>query len=538
MGVAQEKSVATGADLLVSALEAHGVEIVFGIPGQHALSLWEALNGSPIRTVVVRHEQAAAFAAVGYARTTGRVGVCITSTGPGAFNAFAGMGEAEASSFRVLHITTQVPSDAGERGWMHETAGQRAAFEAVTRHHVRPGTPRALAAAVDEALCAIASRPGPAMIEAMTTVLTASAEREPARVTPLSRPAPEPAALARVRELLAGAQAPLVFAGGGCRLAADAVRRLAEELDAPVVTSFNGKGVLAPGHPLHAGSSCEESAVRGLIAASDVCIALGTRLAEEYTCHWAVPFPEALVQVDADAGRIGRNYPVREGVVADVGLFCEALLAAGVRGGARDGAAAARAAVAGRQAEVAAHGFEQERELMHQLDAALPDDAIVVADMTIQAYWGVLYLDARRPGGFCYPMSGALGSGIPTALGTAAAHPDSPTVVLIGDGGFLMGGHELATAQQNGLHFVTLLVNDRCYGVLKNYQMSAYGHTTAVDLRSPDFEQLAAAYGVSYRRIAGTGDAGAALREAIDGLSEGCWLIELQAELGAPPQSL
>ena len=137
---------------------------------------------------------------------------------------------------------------------------------------------------------------------------------------------------------------------------------------------------------------------------------------------------------------------------------------------------------------------------MHQLDAALPDDAIVVADMTIHGYWGVLYLDARRPGGFCYPMSGALGSGIPTALGNVAANPGSPTVVLVGDGGFLMGGHELVTAQQNGLHFVTLLVNDACFGVLKNYQMEAYGRSTAVELRSPDFEQLAAAYGVGYRR--------------------------------------
>jgi len=538
MGVAQQTSVVTGADMLVSALEAHGVEVVFGIPGQHALSLWEALNGSAIRAIVVRHEQAAAFAAVGYARTTGRVGVCITSTGPGAFNAFAGMGEAEASSLRVLHITSQVPSDAGERGWAHETAGQRPAFEAVTRHHVRPATPRALAAAVDEALCAIASRPGPAMIEALTTVLTDSGEREPVHVTALSPPAPDPAAVERVRALLDGAQAPLVFAGGGSRLAADAVRRLAEALDAPVVTSYNGKGVLAPGHPLHAGSSCEEPSVRGLVAGSDVCVALGTRFAEEYTCHWAVEFPERLVQVDLDPFRIGRNYPVREGVIADVGLFCEALLAAGVSGGARDGEAAARAAVAGRQSELAAHGFEPERELMHQLDAALPDDAIVVADMTIQAYWGVLYLDARRPGGFCYPMSGALGCGIPTALGTAAAHPGSATVVLVGDGGFLMGGHELATAQQNGLHVVTLLVNDQCYGVLKNYQMAAYGHSSSVDLRSPDFERLAAGYGVRYRRVESTGEVGDALREAIAGLAEGCWLIELQAQLQAPPQSL
>jgi acetolactate synthase-1/2/3 large subunit len=136
MSTSEATRVRTGADALVAALEAHGVEIVFGIPGQHALSLWEALRGSSIRPVVVRHEQAAAFAAVGYARTSDRLGVCITSTGPGAFNAFAGMGEADASNLRVLHITTQVPSDAGERGWMHETVGQSTAFQAVTRHKI------------------------------------------------------------------------------------------------------------------------------------------------------------------------------------------------------------------------------------------------------------------------------------------------------------------------------------------------------------------------------------------------------------------
>src|SRR4029079_13671070 len=158
---ASHTSLRTAAHALVEALEAHGVEVAFGITGQHELALWDALESSSIRPVVVRHEQAAAFAAVGYARTSDRVGVCITSTGPGAFNAFAGMGEADASSLRVLHVTTQVPSDAGERGWMHETAGQTGAFTPATRHHVRPQTPAALAAAVDESLAAISSRPGP-----------------------------------------------------------------------------------------------------------------------------------------------------------------------------------------------------------------------------------------------------------------------------------------------------------------------------------------------------------------------------------------
>ena len=533
-----QTAVRTGAHVLVEALEAHGVEIVFGIPGQHALSLWEALDTSPIRAVVVRHEQAAAFAAVGYARTSGRVGVCLTSTGPGAFNAFAGMGEADSSNLRVLHITTQVPSDPGERGWMHETLGQTGAYKAVTRHHVAPRTPAALAAAVDEALCAIATRPGPAMIEALTDVLAAPAEAVPQRVTPLAPPAPDAAAVQRVAGLIAGAHAPLIFAGGGSRLCADRVIALAEALDAPVVTSFNGKGVLPPGHPLHAGSSEEERSVRRLIEESDLCIALGTKFSEEYTCHWAVRFPEALVQVDLNAERIGRNYPVKEGIVADAGRLCDALLALGPMAGGRDGAAAARAAMAGRQSEVAGQGFEQERELLHQLDAALPADALVVSDMTILGYWGVLYLDARRPGGFAYPMSGALGSAMPTALGVAAANPGSPVVAVVGDGGFLMAGHELLTARQNGLPFVTLLVNDSCYGILKNYQMESFGRPMSVDLESPDFSLLAAAYGVAHRRVEGVDQVGEALREAIEGLAGTGAIVELRAEIAAPPQSV
>jgi thiamine pyrophosphate-dependent acetolactate synthase large subunit-like protein len=528
----------TGAQALVGALEAHGVELVFGIPGQHALGLWDALADSSIRCVVVRHEQAAAFAAQGYARTSDRVGVCITSTGPGAFNAFAGMSEADASSLRVLHVTTQIPSDPGERGWMHETSGQSAAFAAVTRHHSRPRSPGALAMAVDEALTAIAVRPGPAMVEAYTDVLGAPAEGAELRVTPVSPPAPDPAAVARVAGLLSRSRAPMIFAGGGSRAAAARVVELAEALDAPVVTSFNGKGVMPSGHPLHAGSSCEEPAVQALIENADVCLALGTRFAEEYTCHWAVPFPASLVQVDLDAARLGANYAIAEGVVADVGLFCDALLATSPSAGVRDGTADARAALSGRAAEVAAQGFTEEPALLTAIDGGLPGSAIVISDMTILGYWAVLYLDAKHPGGFVYPMSGALGSAMPSALGVVAANPDAPALAIVGDGGFLMAGHELVTAQQNGLYFATLLVNDRCYGVLKNYQLNSTGRTIGVELDSPDFGKLADGYGVGYRRIESAAELPEALAWALAELPRRCAVVELAAELQAPGQSV
>ena len=183
--------------------------------------------------------------------------------------------------------------------------------------------------------------------------------------------------------MLDQAQAPIVWAGGGARRSADAVRALAEALDAPVITTYNGKGTLPTGHPLHAGSSVEEPSMRHLVERADLCLALGTRFSQETTANWTLPIPAALVHVDLDAGRFGRTYPPAEGIVSDVGLFCRALLDGGVTAGSRDGEAAVRAAIQGRNSEVAAQGVPDEIELMHLLHDTLPEDAIVIADMTV-----------------------------------------------------------------------------------------------------------------------------------------------------------
>jgi acetolactate synthase-1/2/3 large subunit len=539
MTVASEPGVRTGAGALVTALEAHGVEVVFGLPGIHALPVWDALIGSPIRRVVVRHEQAAGFGAVGYARTGDRPGVYLTSTGPGAFNSLAALSEADASSVPVLHLTSQIPTHlvGAGRGYLHESRGQSQAFAAVSRFHARPTSPDALLDAVDEAFRHMALDPGPATIEVATDVMAAAAGESTTRVTRVALPAPDPDAVARARALIDAAEAPLIWAGGGTRRAAADVRKLAELLDAPVLTTYNGKGALPTGHALHAGSSIEEPSMRRLVERSDLVLALGTRFSQEGTADWGVPMPATIVQVDLDAGRFGRTFPVSEGIVADVGLFCRALLADPPSAGGRDGEAAVRAALQGRSSEVGAQGADAEVELMRVLHDALPEDAIVVADMTIAAYWAALYLDAKRPGAFVYPSSGALGCGIPLALGTVAANPDRPTVALCGDGGFLMAGHELLTARAEGLPLIALVVNDSAYGILRNYQETMFGRTVAVELNAPDFEGLARACGVRYLRADGIGGLGSALAEAIADRS-GPALVELQTALRAPGQSV
>ncbi|HEY2868521.1 MAG TPA: thiamine pyrophosphate-dependent enzyme [Gaiellales bacterium] len=379
--------------------------------------------------------------------------------------------------------------------------------------------------------------PGPATIEVATDVMAAAVGTSAPRVTRVALPAPDPQAVARVRALIDAADAPLIWAGGGTRRAAADVQRLAEQLDAPVLTTYNGKGALPTGHPLHAGSSIEEPAMRSLVDRCDLVLALGTRFSQEGTADWGLPMPATVVQVDLDEGRFGRTFAVTEGIVADVGLFCRTLLADPPSAGSRDGEAAVRAALQGRSSEVAAQGADAEVELMRVLDEALPDDAIVVADMTIAAYWAALYLDAKRPGAFVYPSSGALGCGIPLALGTVAANPDRPTVAVCGDGGFLMAGHELLTARAESLPLIALVVNDSAYGILRNYQETMFGRTVAVELNAPDFEGLARACGVRYVRADGIGGLGAALADAI-GDRSGPVLVELQTALRAPGQSV
>src|SRR6478752_4432686 len=178
MTVASEPGVRTGAGALVAALEAHDVEVVFGLPGIHALPVWDALIGSPIRRIVVRHEQAAGFGAVGYARTGDRPGVYLTSTGPGAFNSLAALSEADASSAPVLHLTSQIPTHlvGANRGYLHESRGQSQAFAAVSRFHARPTSPEALVEAVGEAFRHMALDPGPTTIEVATDVMAAAVE--------------------------------------------------------------------------------------------------------------------------------------------------------------------------------------------------------------------------------------------------------------------------------------------------------------------------------------------------------------------------
>jgi acetolactate synthase-1/2/3 large subunit len=325
-----------------------------------------------------------------------------------------------------------------------------------------------------------------------------------ARVTSLdgSPPAPPAAApelLAEAARLLAAAERPVIWAGGGVLRSGawEQLGAVARALDAPVVTTFMGKGSFPDDEPLFASSACYDPAVRDFLEEADAVLCVGTELGSETTFDYALRLPAVTVQVDAAAERVGATYPAL-GLVGDAAATLDALAALLPERPA--GAGALRAArLRDRIARgLAGSDFGLELGLLRAIRAALPPDAVHAWDMTILGYDASCYFPALAPRRFLYPLgSGTLGYAWPAALGARVALPGTPVLAVAGDGGILYGLVDLATARQHGIAATLLVVDDGGYGVLREYQEQAYGETTAVDLAQPDFVAAAAAFGVS-----------------------------------------
>ncbi|MBD0317880.1 MAG: thiamine pyrophosphate-binding protein [Thermoleophilia bacterium] len=506
--MAQAVGTRVGGHVVAESLEALGAEVAFGLPGVHALAIWEGLRTSGVRSVGLRTELNAGFAADGYARTSGRPAPLLLSTGPGALNSLTSLMEAASAHVPVVAIASQIPRDlvGSRRGYLHELRDQLASFAPVVKWAARASSvgvvPELLAEGWRQAL---APPSGPVFLEIPVDLLTA--ETNLARVgeldgEPARPPLPPTHALDAAAALLAAAERPVVWAGGGV-LRAGAWRELAalsERLDAPVATTYMGKGAFDENDPRAVGSACDERALQELLEEADVLLAVGTELGAETTGQYGLRLRGRLVQIDADATRIGSTYPAL-GLVGDATAVLAALLErvppASSDGGGASRAAAVRARI---ERQLAGQGHDRERGLLGAIRRALPRDAVHAWDMTILAYWAAAHFPALTPRRFLYPLgSGTLGYAWPAALGAASALPTTPSLAVVGDGGFLYNIAELASARQYQLGGKLLLVDDGGYGILREYQREAYGETHAVDLVQPDFVALASAFGVPAR---------------------------------------
>lgn len=535
----------TGAQLLIQRLRAHDVDVIFGIPGIHNLAIYDALVDEPaIRVVTTRDERGAGHMADGYARATGRPGVCLTVPGPGVTNALTAIGEAYADSSPVLLLASQLPAGtvAREREDFHQLRNTEGVLGAVTQWGIRPGRAAEIGPAVDEAFRRFETgRPRPCYLDLPMDLLSANVEIPTTtdRLNPHRCGVSDVSAedVRRSAEELLRAKRPLLLIGGGAWRASESLRTLVAGLSIPVMMTSSGKGIVSEDDPLSLGDGWMVHQLgRAALEEADCILAIGVRFGPLTTSWWTREIKGRIIHVDIDPSEIGKHLAASIGIVGDAKQVVDALLTQ-----LRDLPAASRPLwidpVATRERRRAAIR-ERAPDAVATLEAlrcVLPDDTLVFNDINGIACWGAGAFICRQPRTFHYPIGfGCLGFALPAAIGAKLARPEVPVVALSGDGGFLFSGHELATAVQERVPVVAVVFNDHAYGTIKvdqNYRYPA--RSLGGDLRSPDFVKYAEAFGATGCRVDSVRKVAQAVAAAIE--HDGPTVIEAPCPQALPP---
>ena len=506
----------TGGTIFVECLKTQGVEVIFGLPGNHLDTVYEALynNQDSIRHYVTRHEGGAAFMADGYARATGDVGVCMTVPGPGSNNAAIGICEAYTACSPVLLITGQNPSYLAQKDPRKSFHGldQEAAFAPMTKHIEIVHRVDQIPDAVNRAFSALRSgRPGPVLIELATDALQADADLPiPPRnngVQTMASPEDIDAAMA----LISSSERPLIISGGGINhtRATEELLEFAHLLDAPIAMTGMGKGAVPEDSPYSIGLF-RDGVAQAAMKASDLIIAIGTRFTYRDTGNWSLQIPHPLIHIEADVSEIHKEYPATVGIGADPKLVLQqlndALGGEKLTGGWGEDL---------QQLHSQFTSIEPPRILKEMRDI-MPRDAILSVDVNITGYGALPHFPTYSAGSFIFSgISVAMGIGLTAAIGAQVAYPDRKVVALSGDGGFLMTSPDLATAVMYELPVVTLVMNDNQYTSIERGQLRRFGKRIGVELVNPDFVQFAESFGAIGLRVEDMGDFRPTLEKAL-----------------------
>ena len=504
----------TTARAIVRSLVANGVDTVFGLPGVQLDALFNALHDerNRVRVIHPRHEQAAAYMALGYAQASGRVGTYVVVPGPGILNTTAALATAYGACAPVLAITGQLPAHTIGRGYglLHEIPDQLAVLRGLSKWAERiehpTQAPRLMHAAFDQLRSGV---PRPVAVESPMDVLGLEADIEGIEAAPGPAPtSPDPGGIENAAKLLAAAEHPVIVVGGGALHAGEALLEVAQTLQAPVIAHRMGRGILDDRHPL----SVTQPAGARLWKEADAVLAVGTRFTHYRTSWGAAGLP--VVRIDVDPAQMHRLGTPAVPIVADARLALEALASAlgrfaGRRASRRDEVAGIKAAALG---EMRASAGKQ-IEFLDALRAALPEDGIFVDEMTQVGYVAQSAFPVHAPRTYVSSgYQGTLGAGFPTALGVQVACPDRAVLSINGDGGFMFNVQELSTAVQQGLAVVAVVFEDGAYGNVKRMQEDLHGgRVIASELRNPDFVRLAESFGAFGVRV----DRPDALRDAV-----------------------
>ena len=493
-----------GGDIIIECLKAQGVSAVFGMPGTQNIQIYDALlrrGEGTIDHYLVRHEYAATQMADGFARATGEVGVAITVPGPGASNASTGILEAFTDCAPVLLITGQSDSSLYSKhpSKMFHGLDQMRFFESITKYCAIAHTVAEIPVVIENAFKAMRSgRPGPTMLEFPMDVVTGEGDvRIPPRVERAELPPPDEASLSTAVETIRNAKMPLIFAGSAVfhSNARNELRLLAEKLNAPVIVTRNGKGVLSEDHPL-ALQICYGYLGREALQRTDCLIGIGPRFTSIDTRNWSLELPQPFIQIDEDADEIGLEYPCDIGVVGDLKLTLQALIEDVAPG--ENGWNAVLAELR------SAFDAQPPLPVIHELQDVLPRDTIYAIDVHALGYASFAEFPIYDPRTFLYPNIGvALGHAYPAAIGAKVAYPDRPVICFSGDGGFLMGAVEMATAMKYGINVIAIVVNDGALSAIKgSQQKGCEGRTIDTDLLNPNFVEFAKSFGAYAERVA------------------------------------
>jgi acetolactate synthase-1/2/3 large subunit len=531
----------TGGQAVVESLIAQGITTVFGIISIHTLSLYDALreavSDGRMKFIGGRHEHAVSFMADGYARATGKPGVVLTSSGPGASDSVGAIGESYHSSIPVLQITTEVEQDniQSGKGVLHEAKDQAGMFTSITGWQgLAKGVgdiPNHIAEAMENMRT---KHPRPGVLHIPTDLLGMEADVEIIPERDIPRATADPSAIEKAVGLLANATRPAIIVGNGVMNATAELRQLAERLQIPVTGHDSGKGAFPDDHPLGLGSALvgrrsSSSPVHEYLPTCDVVLVVGASLSHRSTKNLGLELNGAIIQVDIDPQMMGRNYPVAVGLVGDAKAILQQLVSASAHVTVRR-SSDHLLEIGGLKSQVSTwldQDYPNERRLWDGIRSVLDRDAVVVSDSAMAGYAGHRCFQALEPRTFHHPHGWvSIGYGFAGSLGAKAGLPERQVVCVTGDGGFQYNLQELGTAVQYGIAPVVLIFNDNAWGVLEQYQTNRFsGRYFATNLVNPDFQRLASAYGIKSAQVSSIDQMVSELKRAVK--SDTIQLIEV-----------
>ncbi len=513
----------TCGEALIHLLTQYGVSVVFGIPGEHTLELYRGIEAGNVRAVTPRNEQGASFMADGYARVTGQPGVCTIITGPGVTNASTGMGQAYADSIPMLVISSANDSPSLGKGWgrLHETRDLCAITRPITAFSEMVHNPREVPELIAKAFTIFTSqRPRPVHIAIPIDVMEMPVDDDWQVCAPAARALPNSSAINAAVDLLATAARPIIVVGGGAQHASQQLTSLAELLNAAVISSNAGKGIVADSDPYSLGGGVISPAVQRYLGRADVVLAIGTELGEADSFIYDLPVTGKVIRVDIDPAQFNDAFPATVAVLGDSKVAVEMLSAEWQNRNLvsnQNNTIAEVKQVRSTQINEYTDVEQQHVVLLDTLRSVLPDDAIIMGDIAQLVYTGTAAMKTELPRTWFYPAGfGTLGCALPCAIGAKLAKPETPVIALVGDGGLMFTVNELATAVEEQLSIPIILWHNHSYAMIRDGMVKRGIPEIGVNPIAPDFIKLAEAFGCPGIQVDSRDSLTKAMADALD----------------------